>query len=217
MALDKLGLEMLAPYIKGQAILCLGYPDITAKPERVEELLGVKPRQFTKYGSAHKISWPLPETVDTLRLAGATEVRCIDFMPSRGVEEKVDLNLKWNREAAPSYGVVINPGTLEHCFDIATALFNAWSVLKQDGVMLSAAPLSMGNHGFYNLQPTFFADFARENGGKVLRMQARDRDWNAVAITEKGRFRAPPESVLYMLVKKVATVEEKIPAQGRFV
>lgn len=217
MALDKLGLEMVAPYIKGSAILCLGYPDITARPEMVEALLAVKPRKFTEHGLDHKISWPLPETIDTLMLAGATKVRCVDAMPNRGVEEKVDLNQPFDWE--DEYGVVINPGTIEHCFDIATAMFNAWGALKNGGVMLSAAPLSMGNHGFYNIQPTFFADFARENGGEVLKMQARGRDWQSVAITERGRFAPPAESVLYALVqKRVGAILQpnRIPTQGRF-
>jgi hypothetical protein len=213
-ALDSLGLEMVAPYIKGANVLCLGYPDITARPERVEALLGVKPRKFTEYGRAHKISWPLPETVDTLLLAGAKTVVCVDRVAERGVEVISDLNLRWDWVA--SYDVVINPGTLEHCFNIARATFNAWNALETKGVMLSAAPLSMGNHGFYNIQPTFFADFARANGGEVLRMEARDRDWKPVSVSAKGRFSAPPESVLYSLVRKNASVPESIPTQGRF-
>ena len=215
MALDKLGLEMVAPYLIGSRILCLGYPDITARPEAVQQMLGVKPRRFTEFGKAHKISWPLPETIDTLLLAGASDVVCVDRVKERGCEVIADLNVR--QDWLLGYDVVINPGTLEHCFDIATATFNAWRALAVGGVILSAAPLSMGNHGFFNLQPTFFADFARHNGGELLRMQARDRDWNTVAVSEKGRFRAPAESVLYTLVKKVMGVEETIPVQGRFV
>lgn len=217
MALDKLGLEMIAPWVSGRTILCLGYPDITARPEQVEALLKVKPRKFTNYGSAHKISWPLPETIDTLMLAGATEVRCVDFMPSRGVETQLDLNvpdISWSH----SYGVVINPGTIEHCFDIKEAMFNAWDALMPSGVMLSAAPLSMGNHGFYNIQPTFFADFAMANGGEVLRMEARGKNWESVSVTQRGRFAPPPESVLYNLLRKKTDARGpwKIPTQGRF-
>jgi hypothetical protein len=218
MALDKIGLAMVAPYIKGAQILCLGYPDITARPEVVEELLGVKPRKFTDNGRAHKVSWPLPETIDTLMLAGASKVVCIDRTRDRGVEEIVDLNyrLTLKDELRSGFGIVINPGTLEHCFDIATATFNAWGALVKGGVMMSAAPLSMGNHGFYNIQPTFFVDFARENGGELLQMIGRARDWAPVEVTAKGRFAPPPECVLYTLLRKNEQTPERIPTQGRF-
>lgn len=214
MALDRMGLAMVAPRVRGATVLCLGYPDITAKPEAVEELLGVAPRKFTEYGREHKISWPLPETVDTLLLAGATVVDCVDLLAIRGVERVVDLNVRqeWPRR----YDVVINPGTLEHCFDLASAMFNAWRAVDWKGVILHVAPMSMMNHGFVNVCPTLINDFAVANGGRVLDMKARDRDWKDVPVDACGRFRAPPEAVLYALVQKQIDGPEVIPMQGRY-
>lgn len=216
MALDRLGLELIAKRIRGAAVLCLGYPDITAKLEAVEALLGVVPRAFTDHGRDHKISWMLPETVDTFQLAGATAVDVVDVVATRGVEREVDLNVRqdWPRR----YGVVINPGTLEHCFDVATAMFNAWRAVELGGVILHAAPMTMLNHGFWNFCPTAFADFAGANGGNVLQLRARDRDWKDVPLPMDSvqRFRAPPESVLYALIKKTSDVPERIPTQWRY-
>lgn len=214
MALDAVGLEMVAKRVRGAAILCLGYPDITARPEMVASLLGVKPRKFTDHGKDHKIAWPLPETVDTLMLAGAVAVDCVDIVQSRGVERVVDLNHRtpWER----AYDLVINPGTIEHCFGVAAAMFNAWTAVRLGGVILHVAPMSMLNHGFWNMSPTLFGDFAQANGGEVLQMRARDREWRDVPVQATGRFKAPSESVLYALVKKVAEVPEAIPVQARY-
>jgi hypothetical protein len=213
-ALDKLGLAMIASRVKGASILCLGYPDITVPARLVEEFLKVTPRKFTDHGHEHKVAHPLPETIDTLTLAGALVVDCVDSMPSRGVERQVDLNERqdWPR----AYDLVINPGTIEHCFDVSTAMFNAWRALKVGGAILHAAPMTMLNHGFYNFCPTLFVDFAQANGGAVLEMRARDREWKGVPIEPMKRFRAPEETVLYALVQKAADVPEMMPVQGRY-
>jgi hypothetical protein len=216
MALDRIGLELAAPYVRcGAAVLCLGYPDITARPETVKALLDIaEVRVHTAFGRDHKVSWPLPETIDTLTLAGATAVDCVDSRPSRGCERKVDLNIRqeWPRR----YGLVINPGTIEHCFNVATAMFNAWRAVDVGGVILHVAPMTMINHGFWNFCPTAIADFAKANGGRVIAMQARDREWNPVALEAVRRFRAPGETVLYALVQKRDDLPEQIPVQGRF-
>jgi hypothetical protein len=216
MALDRIGLELAAPYVRcGAAVLCLGYPDITARPETVKALLDIaEVRVHTAFGRDHNVSWPLPETIDTLTLAGAEVVDCVDSMPSRGCERLVDLNIR--QEWPRLYGLVINPGTLEHCFDVATAMFNAWRALEVGGAVLHVAPMSMLNHGFWNFCPTVIEDFAKANGGRVLSMQARDLDWHPVPIDPVRRFRAVSETVLYALVEKRKEVPETIPVQGRF-
>jgi hypothetical protein len=214
MALDRIGLEMVAPRLRGAAVLCLGYPDITVPAQEVKRLLGVEPRKFTGHGGAHKVPHPLPETVDTLTLAGAAAVDCVDFAPARGCERVVDLNVRqdWPRE----YDLVVNPGTVEHCFDVAAAMFNAWRAAKVGGVVLHVAPANMVNHGFWNMSPTVFYDFCVANGGKVLRLAGADRGGAAVAVEPHKRFRLPSETVLYALLEKHAAAPERIPVQWRY-
>lgn len=214
MALDATGLSMVARLVRGASVLSLGYPDITAPLETVRALLGVEPSKFTDYGSAHKIPWRLPETVDTLLLAGATVVDCVDSMPSRGVEKKLDLNaqIEWRQR----YQLVLNPGTLEHCFNIAGAMFNAWRAVAPGGFILHVAPMSMMNHGFWNVSPTALVDFAVANGGTVIQMRARSKQGEELAVEPLKRFRVPPESVLYALVRKDREAPETVPVQARF-
>jgi hypothetical protein len=213
-ALDRWSLPMIAPWVKGRHILCLGYPDLLATILEVEAAFGVSPRKWSQNGEMHGVSRPIPETIDTLMLAGALSVDCVDIAPTRGVERVVDLNEKqvWPRE----YGLVINPGTTEHCFDIATATFNAWRAVEVGGALLNVAPLSMVNHGFYNICPTMIMDFAEANGGKVEQFKARDRNWNVVKFDPVRRCRVEPESVMYCLIIKESAVPETIPAQWRY-
>jgi hypothetical protein len=213
MALDRLGLEMIAGFIKGARILCLGYPDITAEADEVERLLKVRPQKFTDHGADHGVSHRLPETINTFRLAGAVSVECVDVRVIRGMERVVDLN---ERQSWIGYDLVINPGTVEHCFDVAAAMFNAWRAVDVGGVVLHVAPMTMLNHGFWNVCPTALADFAAANGGRILEMKARDREWKDVPVERVKRFRAPPESVLYATVHKADLIPERIPTQWRF-
>lgn len=214
MALDAVGLSMVAKLIPGSAVLCLGYPDITARPETVRTLLNVEPQVFTAFGPAHKVSWPLPETVDTLQRAGALSVDCVDVKVLRGVERIVDLNLRqdWPRH----YRLVLNPGTVEHCFDVSTAMFNAWRAVEVGGFILHVAPVSMQNHGFWNICPTAMVDFALANGGSLVAMKGRDRSGADVPLETFKRFRVPHETVMYALMRKDAALPETVPVQRRF-
>lgn len=214
MALDAQGLAMVANLIPGASILCLGYPDITARLDTVKELLNVQPKIFTDHGKAHDVSWRLPETVDTLMLAGATVVDCVDSMPSRGCERLVDLNIRqeWPRR----YRLVMNPGTVEHCFDVAAAMFNAWRAVELGGFILHVAPVTMVNHGFWNVCPTAIVDFAVANGGTLIRLLGKDRSGATVPLEAMKRFRVPPETVLYALLRKDAELPDVVPVQARF-
>lgn len=215
MALDALGLKIIAPHLKGASILCLGYPDITARVETVKALLGVEPTEFTPHGQDHGVSWPLPETMHVFKLAGAVQCVTVDSMPNRGVEELVDLNVRqdgWK----DLFTLVINPGTVEHCFDVAAAMFNAWRALAVGGHILHVAPVTMVNHGFWNVCPTALADFLEMNGGELLSLVGRDREGFSVSLETQKRHKVPQETVLYALARKNKDVAETMPVQGRF-
>lgn len=216
MALDRMGLKMIAPHLKGRHVLCLGYPDITIKAEALQAEFGVKAEKFTDHGQAHGAGYPLPETTHLLvDLFGASSVDYVDAMPSRGVERAVDLNTRWVQWPQEA-GVIINPGTAEHCFDVAAAMFNAWRALAVGGFILHISPMTMMNHGFWNFSPTVFADFAAANGGSVRDYRARDKDWWEVGVDLANRFKAPAEVVMYCLMTKESSVPDTIPTQGRF-
>lgn len=214
MALDRVSLPMLAPKLKGAAVLCLAYPDIAIDVPSVEAIFKVKINRTAAHGLEHKGASVVPETVSAFMSAGAVAVDCVDVKAFRGVERIVDLNVR--QEWPKQYDVVINPGTIEHCFDIATAWFNAWRAVKVGGSLLQVAPLNMINHGFWNVCPTAFFDFCVANGGKVTKLLAADRLGGHVAVEPHMRYAVHGEAVLYAMLEKREAVAEEMPVQWRY-
>jgi hypothetical protein len=134
-------------------------------------------------------SQEIHEPVDTIRafatrsghssLAEGLSVRAL-FRDRYSVEtfrdcdlnDKADLTLDIS-QLLPSALVgsaltVLNSGTIEHVFDIASAFRTIHELSRAGGVLLHCAPLSWHNHGFYNLTPRVFAAIAEANGYSLI-------------------------------------------------
>jgi hypothetical protein len=194
MSLDAVSLPLIKPLLNGATILCLGDPDMPA---------GHNAPTFAAY--AYK--------------RGAVEVDCVDVIAHKGFERIVDLN---DHQMWPMpYSLVINPGTLEHCFNIGQAWANAWNAVAVGGHILNVAPVTMLNHGYWNINPIAFTDWCVMNGGHIVDMKfARNGNAN-ISVTKQpipnsksGRGCYPPETVGYCLMKKIKNVARRWPAQG---
>jgi hypothetical protein len=62
------------------------------------------------------------------------------------------------------YALVVDAGTIEHCFNIGQAAMNIANLAAVGGFVMHANPLNMFNHGFYNLNPTWYSHFYAGNG-----------------------------------------------------
>lgn len=155
------------------AMLSLGYPDILATPEIIAGLFGEDIANGLKYrdDSAGIVAWHglegelsrIPETEHLLSALGIS-FSCIDIAASRGVERIIDLNFPLPDDLHGSFHVVMDPGTIEHCANIGQALMNLAKCVQVGGFVIHCNPMSMYNHGFYNLNPTLYADFYEHNG-----------------------------------------------------
>jgi hypothetical protein len=207
MGLVASSLRAIAPHARGARILSLGYPDLVAAPSQIREALGATPAPATLTD--------YPETLETFASIGAT-MRVIDIVRARGVEEIVDLNLP---QALGEYDLVLDAGTLEHCFNPGQALLNAAAAVRQGGHIFHAPPLVMMNHGFYNICPTLLHDFYSQNGWEILLMQGlQDKGRGLpVAISPAARF-APPasECVLHVLARRWSDAPLRIPRQSKY-
>lgn len=209
MSLDRIGLSLIAPHVNGAAILALGYPDMAVSDEDFRALVG-----FDKKGAKN--------THGLLATAGAVAFDVVDVIAHKGMERIVDLNepQAWPRR----YELVINPGTLEHCFNIGLAWANAWAAVAPGGHLLQVCPASMLNHGFWNVCPVALEEWCRANGGRVRELRfARNgtlekvlpgpaSQWLPGAKTGRGAL--PPETVMYGLLQKLVELPHKWPAQG---
>jgi hypothetical protein len=162
-------------------ILSLGYPDLLISPAFVErffpQLSGVKiPTRSDSEVVARGHGRP-PGTVfyDAFAFFEALggKLTVIDFADLGHGEKVVDLNqpLSQNRRDPQSwhnrFDIIIDPGTIEHCFNVATAMENIVSMLRASGFVFHQDAISFPNHGFFSLSPTFFVDFYASNGFEI--------------------------------------------------
>lgn len=192
-------------------VLSLSYPDIVCTQEEVEAITGFKPTQFNDSNKWHGKDYPLPETLHVFKGLGAM-LRCVDIVASREVEEVYDLNYP---QDLGQYGLVLDCGTTEHCFNIGQALLNAANAVREGGYILHTPPVNMMNHGFYNLNPTLFHDFYTQNGWQLHILTGEvNNKW--FEISPLKREVAPAESSLLVLAQRTNSNPLKYPMQAKY-
>jgi hypothetical protein len=196
MGLKSTALNLLEPLIRGD-VLCLGYPDLLIPFEIAQRKYGaITP---TENGARHGLKFSIPETTEVFMALGAKTVRYVDIAPSRGVEEKVDLNLPLSLGA---YDLVIDPGTTEHCFNVGQAVENAAMAVKEGGHVFHTPPCSMVNHGFWNFNPTTLLDYYSQNGFTVIGQWFERGDITMPIETPTARLQLAPEHSIYCLARR---------------
>ncbi len=108
------------------------------------------------------------------KMLGFSEVHAVDYSDYEGADIIFDLNSKGAlpEELNGTFDYVINGGTIEHVFDIATAMANISQMIKPGGIVMHISPSEMWpNHGFYSISPTFFIDFYATNNYDVLELE----------------------------------------------
>lgn len=157
------------PYSILKDVVSFGYPDILVdSPSDI--LNDSRSEEICKY---HAIKQrPLISLEKWCEVNKAT-LTVYDKYKVRGTEREMDLNVSYIKN--PDYPfhaqLVIDPGTLEHCFHITNALQNMSGMVAVGGIIVHWNPLNMINHGFYNLNPTFYHDFYTANGFEILEMK----------------------------------------------
>ena len=207
MALPLHALTKLKPLLKGE-VLSLGYPDLDATSAEVEKLFGYKPTRFTQAHKRHGRPDPLPDSEELFEFLGV-RLTVVDFVKVRGMEIVANLN---EVHELGQFDLVIDPGTLEHCFNIGQAMMNAANAVKLGGSILHLSPMNMPNHGFYNLSPTLYHDFYTQNGWSIdLKVIATPFK---VSLTD--RFVVTSESLLRCIAQKHDDSPLKMPIQTKY-
>lgn len=154
------------------SMLSLGYPDILQceydrgvikehpEAEQIRRYHGIIDNRF------------IPEAYDYFSKIGI-DLTVIDFKELRGESRfgpfhETDLNYAISPFAFDDrFDIVLDPGTLEHVFNVPVALENIMNFSAPGGYILHWNPLQQPNHGFYNFSPTFYHDFYSANRMKV--------------------------------------------------
>lgn len=96
----------------------------------------------------------------------ATNVDSIDYSGFEGATILHDLNLPIDENRFGTFDTLIDAGTLEHVFDVKTALDNCSNLVNEGGRIIHVLPANNFNgHGFYQFSPElFFSYYSEENG-----------------------------------------------------
>jgi hypothetical protein len=211
MALTLNALRLLEDLLPGKRVLSLGYLDLAVRAEDLRSLFWVIPTRFTQFGRWHGVTYPLPETLELFEAIGAT-LTCVDIRASRGVERVVDLNYRCDLGTVE---VVLDPGTIEHRFNIGQAILNAAGAVAPGGVICHSPPLSMMNHGFYNLNPTLLHDFYTQIGWSIQTLIGATKE-GGYQVPPTQRFSAPPEAHLFCIATRKEAGPLVFPKQSKY-
>ncbi len=201
MGLRAFGLYTLIPYFPVRKVLSLSYPDLVMTQDELEKVAGFRTFCENDSGKWHGRDHKLPETVEAFRKLGVEELRCVDIVASRNVEEIFDLNFPCE---LGKYDLVLDPGTTEHCANFWQATVNAANAVKEGGIIFHTPPITMLNHGFFCPQPTFYHDFYTQNGWKIEKMIVTNGEQHA-DVPFTSRFTCPPEFSLYVVARRLST------------
>ena len=142
-----------------------------------------------------------------------------------------DLNAPFPGDLLDRFGLIIDPGTIEHVFDVRTCLTNVVRALRVGGVVVHQVPIYSYNGGYYSINPNVLHDFYTSNGFHEMKSYIImwDRYWpytgmNRVyqysdaafsarhALADKDQCRYSP-MLLFFARKKEAYSEIAIPIQ----
>ena len=210
MGLPIYALRKIQPYLKGAKVLCLGYPDIIATGPMIQQAFGFTPMKYTDQNKRHKLEKQLPESFEFFERMGAT-LECIDNYPTTGFEKIIDLN---EPHDLGKYDLVLDPGTMEHCFNIGQAIINAASAVKVGGRILHLSPMMMMNHGFYNICPTFYHDFYGQNHWEINTLEPLNSSPERFSVSD--RFSPYKEYLLCCFAMRRTDAALGFPQQTKY-
>ena len=226
MALNTILVHSLCSRLKpGTRIASMGYPDIIAPRKELEKILGSRiyslkeNKNSEEIGKWHGVRQEIPDAHSFFELQGAT-LDVFDTVKHRGCEIVADLNFPITQ--AEEYDFVLDIGTMEHCFNIGQAAMNMAGLLKSGGIILHENPFNWGNHGFYNINPTWYVDFYGQTGFDLLDLQMIVRNCkmdgtNVGNISKTKRFAYMQSEANMVAIARRTVVQEIIfPVQSKY-
>lgn len=213
MGLNWVSLQLVRDYAR-RRVLSFGYPSIILPREHCEEVLGFMPEKFVAPPKEVKRYTELPDARCIFEKWNL-ELTVVDALKHEGSEIIADLNYP---QDFGEFDFVLDAGTIEHVCNIGEALKTMAMSVAPGGRILHTPPMTMLNHGFYNLNPTLFFHFYEENGFELRHMHARD-DCGAgeeYQVSHHGRFSLPTNCAMYVIAKRMDRRPLAWPIQGRY-
>lgn len=226
-------IQKLRPSLPNDRVLCLGYPDIlnTGEPPTDPERIAIAKWHHWKGGIEDAGHFFGRQSLDA---------EYWDVTQARGPEKIVDLNThspadggQWRTvyqrptvggfavgaTYEEGFGLVIDPGTLEHIANIGNCWRSICAVTALNGLVVHCNPLGMPNHGFYAISPTAYVDIYEANGFEIqaLLHLSGPLDNRVIAEAPKhGRFPPVNGATMLCVARKVKEVAFNFPIQSKY-
>lgn len=240
MAIDEYYLDLLVqlveqafsrPPVDGlRKVACLSYPDLIV--DRAKLLRSVGPEIFAKLSGSPQTeairNWHrLPQSfdpiydTDSLLKAWGFAATYFDLAVLRGVETVLDFNEPVPPAHLLAYDLLLDTGTLEHCFNVGVAFKSVCDMVKNGGFIISMAPATKLNRGFWNFSPTAYYDAFSQNGFVIHYLKGRTKSETGAGFfdflpdpTLRGIL--PAEAVLMCVARKTTDAPFKWPVQSKY-
>jgi hypothetical protein len=233
MAIDIAYFHYLAPILRemkkseGCRVACLSYPDILMTPEEVAphfhglDIRSLKVRPDSEeicrwHGIQTKIQ--ITDTKSLFEELGL-KIDFFDVQRFRGEEIIVDLNVELDQSYFGKYDLVLDTGTLEHCFNVGVAFLNMCNLVSAGGSLLTQAPMTKANHGFWNFSPCAYENFFNQNQWELRFIEGyfKDKgDLKRFIPPSNARFVPPFESILIANAKRGELKKMTFPTQLKY-
>jgi hypothetical protein len=208
--------------VKNRKVLCLGYPDFLVDEQH---LISMFNQEFVNNIPEDPMSdevrgWHkslLPRIFDPLWIFKhlGFDTVIFDLISHRGIETIVDLNEPISNTYFEQFDLVIDTGTLEHCFNVGQAFKNVCSTIKKGGIFITAAPISKLNHGYWNFGTNVHADGFTQNGFEILKTTYTCR--SGVVEPELMTWKTVPTKTAVTTIAKRTVVTDWVwPTQGKY-
>ena len=204
----------------------LSYPDILLSPSElvhyfnelnIDDILEIEGKDILKWHGIEGRT-KIVDTENFFKKIGC-DVDCFDFEKIRGNEIVVDLNYPLPEIYQDKYDLVIDTGTLEHCCNVAEAFLNMCKLCSVDGCVITAAPMTKINHGFWNFSPCVYGNFFSQNNYEIVLavgLAKKEGKLEQFDIPENDRVIFPPESTIIVVAKKNNNSTYKFPIQAKY-
>lgn len=164
-------LKYLNTYMEaGGSILMLGVQKILIDKKSFETTIrrmGI-PYDVRKWNEIASDGKKEIDTFSLLEVFGYGDVHALDISDYEGADILMDLNNEMMEEQR-EFDFVMNIGTLEHVYNVATAMNNIYRLTKEQGYILNIGPAAgYVDHGFFSFSPSFFEDYFMENDCSVI-------------------------------------------------
>lgn len=216
-----------------------GAARLNAAEQRIEPS-NERNERLTKFLKKHNIEISNNQYIDYcepfLAYLGYDDIESVDVSGYQGATIIHDMNKPGlSNKAGKKFDIIIDSGTIEHIFDIKTALHNVFESLKIGGYIFHCSPANnFMDHGFYQISPTLLLDYYTANsfrvidifiayvftddaGGASFEMRGDYIIWRDQRTEEIRNNLGPGKQLVYFLAQKLEhSTGDRLPDQGAY-